>query len=273
MVGKNSYGKKTHDRDLINFDPRPAKYRNTSIQKQNDFAASVQMFEANNEPISNFEYSVKIVYFDYQVSEERKSVLRLLVPQYLDSLKKQLETMEDTHDLSNNYCVHISSTIEQSKSKEWKPLKRNRISASFVQEFSKNPKRFIENYWYGPPDLSKVTAIDWGSKHEKTALEELGQRLGSDVKKCGLFINKEFPQFACSPDGVFQDYLIEIKCPHSLKDTTATNISSLTPSQRKTFFLIESGDNSVELDKRHYYYSQIQWQLFVTGYRKAKFVV
>ena len=276
-MGKNSYGKKTHDPDLINFDPRPAKFRNTntSRQKQNDFVASVQMFEANNEPISNFEYLLKIVYGDYQISEERKSVLRLLVPQYLDSLKKHLSTLVDTHNLSNDYSVHVSSTMGQSKSKEWKPLKRNRITASFVQEFSKNPKRFIENYWFDPPDLSKVDSVAWGLKHEETALKGLVQMFGSDVKECGLFISKEFPQFACSPDGVFQDYLIEIKCPYVLRETTPTNISSLTPSQRKTFFLINSAcdDNSVELDKKHYYYSQIQWQLFVTGYRKAKFVV
>ena len=272
-MGKNSYGKKTNDADLINFDPRPAKYRNTTRQKQNDFAASVQMFEANNEPICNFEYSVKIVYQDYQVTEERKSVLRLLVPQYLDSLKNHLETMVDTHNLSNDYCVHVSATMEQSKSKEWKKLRRNKITASICQDFSKNPKKFIQDYWVEPPDLSKVEAIDWGKKHEKTALELLGQRLGPDVKECGLFINKDFPQFACSPDGVFQDYLIEIKCPFALKDTTATNISSLTSSQRKTFFLIESGENSVELDKRHYYYSQVQWQLYVTGFKKAKFCV
>ena len=134
IVGENSYGKKTHDADLINFDPRPAKYRNrnTTTQKQNDFVASIQMFEANNEPISNFEYSLKIVYQDYQVTEERKSVLRLLVPQYLASLKKHLETMVDTHNLSNDYCVHISLTIEQSKSKEWKILKRNKVTHSVL---------------------------------------------------------------------------------------------------------------------------------------------
>ena len=180
-MGEKSYGKKTHDADLINFDPRPAKYRHTTKQEQNDFAASVQMFEANNEPICNFEYSVKIVYQDYQVKEERKSVLRLLVPQYLDSLKKHLETMVDTHNFSNQYCVHVSSTMSQSKSEEWKELRRNKITASICQVFSKNPKKFIKDFWFKPPDLSNVESVAWGSKHEETAFEALVQRLGPDV--------------------------------------------------------------------------------------------
>ena len=232
------------------------------------------MFEVNNEPIPNFAYSVKIVYGDYQISEERKSVLRFLVPQYLDSLKQHLSTLVDTHNFSNDYFVHVSSTLGQAKSSEWKPLKRNRITASFCEEFSKNPKTFIKNFWFGPPDLSKVAPIKWGSDHEEKAREVVAQRLGY-VKEIGLCISRENPHFACSPDGVWEDYLIEIKCPYSLRETTATNISSLTPSQRKTFFLIESasGDGSVELDKGHIYYSQIQWQLYVTGFRKAKFAV
>ena len=92
------------------------------------------------------------------------------------------------------------------------------------------------------------------------------------VKKCGLFISRKFPQFGASPDGIFQDYLVEVKCPYALKDTTPTNISNLTPAQRKTFFLISS-ENGVELDTKHKYYSQCQWQMFVTGFRKTKFVI
>ena len=150
-------------------------------------------------------------------------------------------------------------------------LRRYRITASICDDFAKNPHFFIKNFWYEPPDLSNVTPIKWGNDNEKNAIEMFSNSYGS-VKKCGLFISRKFPQFGASPDGIFQDYLVEVKCPYALKDTTPTNISNLTPAQRKTFFLISS-ENGVELDTKHKYYSQCQWQMFVTGFRKTKFVI
>ena len=63
--------------------------------------------------------------------------------------------------------------------------------------------------------------------------------------------------------------------PLVLKDTTPTNISNLTPEQRKDFFLIssETSQDQVELKKTHKYYSQIQFQMYITGYKKSKFIV
>jgi len=51
----------------------------------------------------------------------------------------------------------------------------------------------------------------------KSKIEELS---GIHVRACGLFINKEYPYLAASPDGIIdKDDLIEIKAPYAAKNT------------------------------------------------------
>ena len=277
-------------KDLLSWDPRPKKFRQTSEQQRIDFVTNVQSFELHGDPIPNFAYSVNFKYEDYELKVirdesgvwDRKSVLENLVSQYIDNMKMSISSLVDIHGLSNELCVHVSDTIIQSRSETWKKLRRPRVTASFCLEFSKKPKnginycikQCIENYWYQPPDLSNVTAIAYGSKNESKALEAFSKMYG-EVKPCGLFISRKYPQLGASPDGIFEDFLLEVKCPLVLKDTTPTNISSLTPEQRKDFFLIssETSQDQVELKKNHRYYSQVQFQMYITGFRKSKFIV
>ena len=280
-------------KDLLSWDPRPKEFRQTSDQQRIDFVTNVQSFELHGDPIPNFAYSVNFKYEDYELKVirdeagvwDRKSVLKNLVSQYIDNLKISLSSLVDDHGLSNEFCVHVSATITQSKSETWKKLRRPRVTASFCLEFSKKPKNginyciknCIRNFWFQPPDLSEIAAIKYGTKNEKNALEAFSRMYG-EVKPCGLFISRKYPQLGASPDGIFEDFLLEVKCPLVLKDTTPTNISSLTPEQRKDFFLISSessqdGQDQVELKKNHRYYSQVQFQMYITGFRKSKFIV
>ena len=148
-----------------------------------------------------------------------------------------------------------------------------RITASICLDFSKNPSSFIKRYWEynGKKKLGpKVPAIEWGKDHEDDALQACATLFGEGVKKCGFFVSKKFPQFGCSPDGIFKDWLIEVKCPYSLKETTPTDLSKLNATQKRSFWLVQT-PNGVQLDKKHKYYYQCQWQMFVTGFKKVKF--
>ena len=150
-----------------------------------------------------------------------------------------------------------------------------RITASICLDFAKNPAAFIKKYWeYNgkKKETPKVAAIEWGKDHEDTALQACATMFGEDVKKCGAFVSKKFPNFAASPDGIYNEYLIEIKCPFLLKDTTPTDLSKLSVTQKRSFFLVET-PYGVKLDKKHKYYYQCQWQMFVTGFKKVKFAV
>ena len=119
IVGKNSYGKKNFV-DLMDWDPRPEKFRKTTQQELNDFASSIQMLnETYHEKTPNYAAIVKIVYEDFLVSDERKSFLKAKVVEFHGNLKESLKTITDYHGLSTEDAIHVSDTFEQAKSEEW----------------------------------------------------------------------------------------------------------------------------------------------------------
>ena len=104
----------------MDWDPRPEKLRKTTQQELNDFASSIQMLnETYNEKTPNYAASVKIVYEDFLVSDERKSFLKAKVLEFHGNLKDSLKTMTDSHGLSTVEAIHVSDTFEQADSDEW----------------------------------------------------------------------------------------------------------------------------------------------------------
>lgn len=43
------------------------------------------------------------------------------------------------------------------------------------------------------------------------------EKLNKKINKCGLLLNSVYPMIAGSPDGIFEDGIIEIKCPSNMK--------------------------------------------------------
>ena len=103
--------------------------------------------------------------------------------------------------------------------------------------------------------------------------EVLCMKYGHDkVKKCGLFVSRKYPFLGASPDAIYEDFLIEIKCPFNLRDTSPTDLSKLTKDQLRATFLEKDGQ-SVRIKRSHKYFLQAQFQMFVTGFQKLKFCV
>ena len=78
--------------------------------------------------------------------------------------------------------------------------------------------------------------------------------------------------FGATPDGIVGSHLIEIKCPFILKDAEPTDLNGLTKQQKQSFFCELSGTD-LRLKRSHKYYSQVQAQMFVTGFKKCIFIV
>ena len=120
-MGQQDYGKKNFE-NLLLWDPRPKEFRQTSDQKRNAFVLDIQKFEQNGDPIPNFAHSVNLKYEDYELEVitdnagvwDRKSALRSLVTQYIENLQSSLSSLVDDHGLSNEVCIHVSSTMTQS---------------------------------------------------------------------------------------------------------------------------------------------------------------
>ena len=83
--------------------------------------------------------------------------------------------------------------------------------------------------------VPETTAIKWGRDNEENAIKDLERKLGGKVNKCGLFISKLHPFIGASPDGLFEDCVVEIKCPFVLRDHKPAEISKLTKEQQRNF--------------------------------------
>lgn len=85
------------------------------------------------------------------------------------------------------------------------------------------------------------------------------------VQQSGLFVSKERPYLAGSPDGlVDKDHTIEVKCPYSFRHE---KISTRIP------FLQLNDEGNLELKKTSNYYDQVQGQLYVAGRKSCYFVI
>ena len=193
QVQTADYGKsKKFKPDLyINFDPRPANLRETSDQELWDFVKDNQKSSMELGYQSCWDSVVKIIYEDYDVSDERKVSLCKLRDDFLESLEIQLTNLSEDPLLSSPAGKHITSTIEQSQCEEWYALRKIRVSASIMLAFTKNPKNFIKNFWGITNGVPQTKAIKYGKDNEINAINAMEEKLGCHIKRCGLFISKQ----------------------------------------------------------------------------------
>ncbi|GFS73479.1 yqaJ domain-containing protein [Trichonephila clavipes] len=61
-------------------------------------------------------------------------------------------------------------------------------------------------------------AMKYGLANEEIARKQYEREYSTEVKICGLFVDKDKPFLCASPDGlVGDDGLLEIKCPYSAR--------------------------------------------------------
>ncbi|GFW21910.1 yqaJ domain-containing protein [Trichonephila clavipes] len=113
-----------------------------------------------------------------------------------------------------------SETREQASSERWRYERSLRLSSfskkllagKIYSVFSKLVMRIV----YGR-DLCN-TAMKYGLANEEIARKQYEREYSTEVKICGLFVDKDKPFLCASPDGlVGDDGLIEIKCPYSAR--------------------------------------------------------
>ncbi|GFV58875.1 yqaJ domain-containing protein [Trichonephila clavipes] len=115
-----------------------------------------------------------------------------------------------------------SETRGQASSERWRYERSLRLSSSFFKEIACRKKstpcsKLVMRIVYGR-DLCNA-AMKYGLANEEIARKQYEREYSTEVKICGLFVDKDKPFFLCaSPDGlVGDDGLIEIKCPYSAR--------------------------------------------------------
>ena len=183
------------------------------------------------------------------------------------------------------------STREQSNSELWFNMRKGRLTASKHHDiYTKintlarstgaiKPKTtpLVSKILYKNKSLSKVAAIRWGTDHEAIALksfyaQEVGNHQEFKTEKSGLFISRQQPFIAASPDGFMSCKChgrlpLEIKCPFKIKDKTVKE------GVEECNFLTLTSEGTVTINKNHKYYTQIISQMAVTNSKQAVFIV
>lgn len=59
----------------------------------------------------------------------------------------------------------------------------------------------------------ETSAMARGIRLESQVLEIVSEQLKMTFERCGLLTNPKHPIFGASPDGINEDFTVEIKCP------------------------------------------------------------
>lgn len=98
----------------------------------------------------------------------------------------------------------------------------------------------------------------------------LSIQVSNEIRPCGLFIDPEIPYLGATPDGLINnEIIVEVKCP-----ITAYKIGlDQAIAQKKVNFWVKDKLGTLQINKSHNWYYQIQGQLHVTRKLKCLFGV
>jgi putative phage-type endonuclease len=114
-------------------------------------------------------------------------------------------------------------------------------------------RRMVRAAEGAPSEFVGNIATSWGTIHEEEAREAFQYALGVDVAPATFVVHPTLEWLGASPDGyVWDDALLEIKCPFGLRDHAA-------PVPFKT------------VEDQPHYHAQMQIQMFVTGRKRCLF--
>ncbi|CAH2092101.1 unnamed protein product [Euphydryas editha] len=165
------------------------------------------------------------------------------------------------------------STVLQAESALWLELRRCILTASMFSKICKRRPNtdsapLVKTLLYSY-NLDNVPSIKHGKENESKALAQLSDQMNIDIKKCGLFISTEHFFLGATPDGVFEDGVVEIKCPISAYDMDPD--TAILEKKIKCFKIDKKGE--VVLNKNHDWYYQIQGQLNIANKNICLFAV
>ena len=166
---------------------------------------------------------------------------------------------EEKVAVSKEKAIEIfKNTMGQSSNSLWFEERKLRISASKAQRILKAKKDITRFKYCFSQNYFDNEAMKYGRETEPIAIKKYEEVMGNVVRESGLIIKNSQPFISGSPDGIIinpeesnRPIILEVKCPHSLKDSETIDIG----------YINKNG----ELKKSHQYYMQIQINLYVSN--------
>lgn len=172
----------------------------------------------------------------------QRNLYEAKVKEHLASLNKSKEEISALERL----------TVNQIDSTEWLDERRLRLTASSFgtvcnrrEDSSCGP--VVSQLLYAKVDCA---ATRYGQAHEADAIKSFETVTGASVTKCGLFVDRQRPWLAASPDGlVGNDAFLEVKCPLSGKDMTPEEVVNKRKGLVGTFLQFDFASKTCVLKK------------------------
>ena len=280
--------KRKNPSKLYNWDPRPKEYqKKVDIDQVSNFVKHLQSI-SQCRGLSMWETVLKITYEDFELDEQDIAYYKSLVENFEVSLLENNLLI-----LKESVSCEIPGTEEQSSSPRWFQERWCRVTASACKSVvhmgeklaPNNSKITLYNYiknhlWY--PEHVTTIDMQYGIENEPKAVEAYVLLTGVTVVKSGLWISRQYPHLAASPDGLIFDPemtnlagIIEIKCLKILRNKTVAEMIASNETNKSIMtrqcFTVDGG--RLFLKKSHAYYFQVQLQLLVTEAEYCDFVL
>ena len=285
------------DLKIDSFDGKDTRYdRNETVERPRDTSSTV----VSAQEVSDF-------YEKLNKCETKAALLTLIDPfaKQFVSKSRNVPVLTDLFESCNldlkytellQKCLEVKIYISegeieiveqdtrgQAKGSGFFRHRAGRIGASvcgavYHTDIAQPSQSLIQSICY--PHLYKLNtkAVKYGCKYEESAIKAYEQvmkehHVNFELKRCGLFINKEYPYIHATPDFLVSCDCCglgcgEVKCPISIKNGDFEEYS------RKSTACLENVNGKLKLKRTHNYYYQVQQQLFTLPKRKyCDFVV
>ncbi|XP_076545845.1 uncharacterized protein LOC117609781 [Osmia lignaria lignaria] len=188
-------------------------------------------------------------------------------------LQLRKEHFQKLADNAKNRTIIETNTREQNDSDLWRTLKEEMLTASNFGAVCRMRQTtscaaMVKNILY--PPFVDTAAMKYGRDKEHIARKDVANAMKTRIRTCGLFIDRDIPYLGASPDGLIDDDgLLELKCPQSAENLTATDAIETIRHLRNIF----DKRDIQEMNRKHQYFYQVQGQLHITQRKYCIFAI
>ena len=204
---------------------------------------------------------------------------------YAELLSASVEAHDQLHLTSEMVEAVEKETRDQSQFKLWYRYRAGRVTASKMKAVCRTnvdqpSQSLIKSICYPEAFRFTTPATSWGCNHEKSARDSYKESRKTahaqfSVIDSGLVLNPKWPHLGASPDGIVQCEccgrgVLEIKCPYCHRHDSVEAVAF----DKQSCLVRSTADNgSLQLDRSHAYYFQVQTQIFICDVDYCDFCV
>jgi len=114
----------------------------------------------------------------------------------------------------------FAETKEQTNSRYWSFLRYGRVTASNLYAVAHSKIEsggVLKEMILGASTLKLTEAMSRGQNLEQSVVKIVEKKMNVQIDKVGIKLSPDLPEFGASPDGLTNEFVVEVKCPRNSK--------------------------------------------------------